>query len=199
MPKHALRGSIILLAALFLYGCTATKDVEMRHYVEVKDRVDQNMEGGNAGFVGGTPQPVDRSDIRKTRKTYVLEFSKKTDAEMDETLAQDAAPMDEPRYEDYQEEAYPDEGMGYVEPTSRRAGSQYQMPDLDDIDVVDDATAPAPTFKPYTVQKDDTLQKISKKFYNSYSKWPRIYEANKAVIDNPDFIKPGTELQIPMD
>ncbi|MBI5023504.1 MAG: LysM peptidoglycan-binding domain-containing protein [Candidatus Omnitrophica bacterium] len=51
----------------------------------------------------------------------------------------------------------------------------------------------------YTAEKDDTLQKISKKFYDSYSKWTRIYEANKSVIPNPDRIKPGTVLQIPMD
>ncbi len=51
----------------------------------------------------------------------------------------------------------------------------------------------------YRVEKDDTLQKISQKFYNSYSKWTRIYEANKSAIPNPDRIKPGTVLQIPMD
>jgi len=51
----------------------------------------------------------------------------------------------------------------------------------------------------YTVEKDDTLQKISQKFYNSYSKWTRIYEANKSAIPNPDRIKPGAVLQIPVD
>lgn len=51
----------------------------------------------------------------------------------------------------------------------------------------------------YTVEKDDTLQKISQKFYNSYGKWTRIYEANKSAIPNPDRIKPGTVLQIPVD
>ena len=59
--------------------------------------------------------------------------------------------------------------------------------------------AKAEHFVPYTVEKDDTLQKISQKFYNSYGKWTRIYEANKSAIPNPDRIKPGTVLQIPMD
>ena len=59
--------------------------------------------------------------------------------------------------------------------------------------------AKAGHFVPYTVDKDDTLQKIAKKFYDSYGKWTRIYEANKSVIPNPDRIKPGTVLQIPMD
>lgn len=51
----------------------------------------------------------------------------------------------------------------------------------------------------YTVEKDDTLQKIARKFYGSYNKWPRIYEANKALIPNPDILRPGTVLEIPMD
>ena len=54
-------------------------------------------------------------------------------------------------------------------------------------------------FTQYTVEKDDTLQKIAKKFYDSYSKWTRIYEANKSAIPDPDRIKSGTVLQIPMD
>lgn len=59
--------------------------------------------------------------------------------------------------------------------------------------------AKAEHFVQYTVEKDDTLQKISQKFYNSYSQWTRIYEVNKSVIPNPDRIKPGTVLQIPVD
>lgn len=51
----------------------------------------------------------------------------------------------------------------------------------------------------YTVEKDDTLQKISQKFYHSYSKWTRVYEANKSAIPDPDRIKSGTILQIPVD
>jgi nucleoid-associated protein YgaU len=49
----------------------------------------------------------------------------------------------------------------------------------------------------YTVQKDDTLQKISKKFYGSYSKWTGIYDANKDKIRDPNFLKPGVILTIP--
>jgi len=49
----------------------------------------------------------------------------------------------------------------------------------------------------YTVQKDDTLQKISKKLFGSYGKWYKIYEANKEKIKNPNILKPGTVLTIP--
>lgn len=57
----------------------------------------------------------------------------------------------------------------------------------------------APRSVQYTVEKDDTLQSIAKKFYDSYNQWTRIYEANKSVIGNPDRIRAGTVLEIPMD
>lgn len=61
----------------------------------------------------------------------------------------------------------------------------------------------------YTVQSGDTLQKIAKKFYDDFSKWKQIYEANKSVIEsaakkhgkgsssNGHWIYPGTKLTIP--
>ena len=49
----------------------------------------------------------------------------------------------------------------------------------------------------YTVLKDDTLQKIAKKFYGSYGKWIKIYDANKNKMKNPNFVKPGTVITIP--
>lgn len=56
--------------------------------------------------------------------------------------------------------------------------------------------APGPV-KSYTVQKGDTLWKIAKQFYGKGSAWPRIHEANKDVIKNPDVIQPGWTLRIP--
>ena len=189
MPKNVLRGLSIVLGVLFLYGCAATKDIEVRRYIEVKDRVDQNMEEGNAGFLSGTPQPEDRSGIRKTRKTYVLEVSKSIGEEEEVVVENDDAVMEELVYEE--------EAMGY--------GSEEFMATEDTMvtsyeeEDVDEAVESAPSFVEYTVRKDDTLQKISKKFYDSYSQWLKIYEVNKDVIDNPDRIKPGIVLQIPME
>ncbi len=50
----------------------------------------------------------------------------------------------------------------------------------------------------YVVEKDDTLQKISKKVYGSYSKWTKIYDANRDVIKDPNFLKAGVTLKIPV-
>ncbi len=49
----------------------------------------------------------------------------------------------------------------------------------------------------YTVQKDDTLQKISEKFYGTTKKWTRIYDANKDILTHPSKIYPGQVITIP--
>ena len=52
-------------------------------------------------------------------------------------------------------------------------------------------------FENYTVQKGDTLTGIAFKAYGHASRWRRIYEANRDVINNPDRLRPGMTLQIP--
>ena len=49
----------------------------------------------------------------------------------------------------------------------------------------------------YIVVKGDSLSKIAKEQYGDASKWPKIYEANKDLIKNPDLIYPGQSLRIP--
>jgi len=190
MFKNTLIRVSVVFGVAFLIGC-ASSDVETRRYVEIRDRVDQNMEGGNAGFLSGTPQPEDRSEFKKTRKIYVLEVSQ-GDPVDDTVIA----------------ESVPEETYGFVEePASYQTDNLIEVsrdavfsPMRDDSPDIEEAEMPTtPSTVEYTVQKDDTLQKISKKFYDSFSKWPKIYEANKSVIDNPDRIKPGIVIQIPME
>ena len=49
----------------------------------------------------------------------------------------------------------------------------------------------------YTIQSGDTLSKIAKKFYGDAAKWPKIRDANRAKIPNPDLIRAGDTLTIP--
>ena len=49
----------------------------------------------------------------------------------------------------------------------------------------------------YTVQKGDTLSKISKEYYGDANKYMKIFEANKDKLKDPDKIQPGQVLTIP--
>ncbi len=56
-----------------------------------------------------------------------------------------------------------------------------------------------PTERIYTVAPGDSLSKIAKEFYGKASRWPEIFEANRDQLSNPDLIKPGQVLKIPLD
>jgi NitT/TauT family transport system substrate-binding protein len=51
----------------------------------------------------------------------------------------------------------------------------------------------------YTVKAGDTLSKLAERFYNSMSKWDKIYEANRDTLKNPNYIYIGQKLMIPLD
>jgi nucleoid-associated protein YgaU len=53
------------------------------------------------------------------------------------------------------------------------------------------------TTKTYTVQKGDTLGAIAKKMYGKASLYPKIFEANRPMLKDPDKIYPGQVLRIP--
>ena len=193
MPKQFLKGLAVIMFIGFVAGCASSKAdtagaISTRAYVADQDRVDQEMQG-NFGYLSGAPQAPDRSKFKKTRKVYVLEVTKEP-AEAGETTTAEAAPV-EKTYEAPVEEERPSgrtiDLPDFEEPSSRQEVTQTQ----------ESPAAGLGGGQEYTIEKDDTLQKISKKFYNTYSKWPKIYEANKNVLTNPNKIKPGIKIQIP--
>ena len=50
----------------------------------------------------------------------------------------------------------------------------------------------------YVIESGDTLSKIAKKYYGNANAYPKIFEANKEVIKNPDLIFPGQKIRIPL-
>lgn len=56
------------------------------------------------------------------------------------------------------------------------------------------ASAPEQT---YTVAEGDTLSAIAERHYGDANAWPRIFEANRDQLDNPDLIYPGQVLRLP--
>ena len=65
----------------------------------------------------------------------------------------------------------------------------------------DNLAAPAASVKVeyYVIKSGDTLSAIAQKYYGKGSAYPRIFEANREVIKDPDLIYPGQKIRIPMD
>ena len=50
----------------------------------------------------------------------------------------------------------------------------------------------------YIIQSGDSLSKIAKKYYQNANEYPRIFDANKEVIKDPNLIYPGQKIRIPL-
>ena len=48
----------------------------------------------------------------------------------------------------------------------------------------------------YTIQSGDSLSKIAKEYYGNAMDYPKIFEANREVIEDPDLIYPGKKISI---
>jgi nucleoid-associated protein YgaU len=150
---------------------------------------------GNAGYLQGSP--VYKGPERKTRRVYILEITKplsegkvkKIEEEVSTTTSNINVKMAEPSVE-------PQESVS-------RGSNKIVIPPIEDSEpAMEEQDAQKITIGPteaitYTVQKDDTLQKIAKKYYGSYGEWLKIYNANKEKIKNPNLLKPGTVITIP--
>lgn len=64
-----------------------------------------------------------------------------------------------------------------------------------------DNTKPPAADNPYTQQyvvvKGDTLSKIAETVYGDPMLYPKIFEANRHILSDPNKIKPGQKLNIP--
>lgn len=186
---YALSAGFVFLT---LGGCAssgASKEekggIETRAYIANREREDQDMSEGNFGYLSGSPQPADRSNVKKTRQVYVVEVTKNV-----------PVPKEVAEFQIPERKQLPLRTTAYESDVDERY-QPVELPAFDGEPAVDE---PAPGgMTEYTVEKNDTLQKIAKKFYGSYGKWTKIYAANKNVIPDPNRIKPGIVLQIPID
>ena len=196
----------LLTLVIFAAGC----GLEAKTYVMTKDRVGLDQGNGNGGCIMGkcAPQPA---PTKTTRKIYVLEITKPVPESEVQKIEETAVNA----FADTSETpavtgAQPAESAPAADNSQPAATPQVVVPVVGELpgtatstEEPESANAPSASSGAlvaggtYTVQKDDTLQKISKKVYGTYSKWYRIYKANKAKIKNPNFVKPGTVLTIP--
>ncbi|MDD2689225.1 MAG: LysM peptidoglycan-binding domain-containing protein [Candidatus Omnitrophica bacterium] len=161
------------LGMLFLLsGCV------VRTYPLQKDRVDQDLNIGNRGYLKGQAPAINESERKKTRATQVVEIEMFPPIRFEK--ARKIKPQETPSM---QVETFEEGGnRGYITQSSAAE--------------INESGA---SFEKYTVQKGDTLQKISQKFYGTTKKWSKIYEANKDTMKGPNKIYPGQVIDIPRD
>ena len=82
-------------------------------------------------------------------------------------------------------------GVGGDDPTSPTPGPSLASP----TPILTPTPVPVPTPQTYTIQTGDTLSKIAREFGVTLD---ALLEANKATITNPDRIKVGDEIIIPV-
>ena len=59
------------------------------------------------------------------------------------------------------------------------------------------APEPEPEVEYYTIVSGDSLSKIAKAYYGNAMDYPKLFEANREVITDPDLIYPGQKIRIP--
>ena len=79
-------------------------------------------------------------------------------------------------------EARPVEAGKYLEETKENVESEVKV-----------------STKEYTVQKGDTLSGIAQREYGKPFRWKYLYEFNKDRIKNPNKLRPGTKILIPIE
>ncbi len=166
-----MRKLLILLMVIFLAGC-----MRVRTYTVEKPRTDADIEG-NQGYLSGSPKETQKeSELSSTRKISVLEFEF---GPKSEEVTSDLTEKPEPAYE---KEVYRER-----EPTAPKIKAKEYSPASREYE-----------YKSYIIQENDTLQKISSKFYGTTRKWEFIYQENEDTLSSPDKIYPGTKIKIPV-
>ncbi len=168
MKKETRLLGILTLSAFVLSGCL----VSTRTYPLTKERVDQNLSSGNRGYLMGQPPAEETGKPRKA--TRVMQVVEMEFGSREENKTPAKAPVEQ---------------VASYEPQA--SGEFYQE------DEPQDEAPVSQDYRKYKVQKNDTLQKISEKFYGTTRKWMKIYEANRDVLKGPNKIYPGQVINIP--
>ncbi len=192
----------LVVLVVFAAGC----GTEVRTYVMTKNRVGLDRGNGNGGCVVGTcPPPA--APAETTRKVYVLEITKPVPESEVRKIEETAANA---IVDTQATPSTPQAAQAAVVPSENTQNNNpapnVRVGELPGSETISSEATPAPAGQnngnvqppsTYTVQKDDTLQKISKKVYGTYTKWYRLYKANRDKISNPNVLRAGTVLTVP--
>lgn len=173
MRRKDLCYLIGLSFVLVLSGCV------VRTYPVTRERPDQDLTTGNRGYMQGEPPAGEATERKTTRTTQMVEI------ELHSPIRFERMPKEKKYREEPAAERKEDRELwgnrGYITESS-----------------VPETMPSAPRIEKYTVQKGDTLQKISQKFFGTTKKWNKIYEANREALKGPNKIYPGQVIDVPV-
>lgn len=189
MKRNFLPSIFYFLSSIFLGGCL------IRTYTMEKPRLDLEITGNQGYLVGSAPANYQsQKKLSSTRKITVVEV------ELGQHQPKNASLELPPQEVSLPENLQPRQGMKEEEDLSE----QVILEEPQTAPVSSERSFSSFKEEPsserytlYTVQKNDTLQKISYKFFNTTKKWQKIYELNKDVLKGADKIYPGQVLKIP--
>ena len=179
--KRLFRWLMVGLVGVSSAGCA-----RVQTKVVQKPRVDQEItQGNNKGFLKGSGPAG--GEHRKTRDMLETNVELPTWAEMNPWRKgkQEAAPAGAAK------------APAAPAPVEAAPAKEWQPQEDYSAPVAERSVPASAGGESYTVQKGDTLQKISKKYYGTTKKWYKIYRANYDVLKSPDTIRPGQRLTIP--
>lgn len=174
MRRYVAGMVLSVLSVFILSGCV------VRSYQVTKDRVDQDMGAGNRGYMKGQPPAGSEKERKMTRTTGVVEIELRSPISFEKkSKAKPAGISGEEAAETFGNQGYVTSGSAF--PAEEAAPEKLQQ------------------FEKYTVEKNDTLQKISQKFYGTTKRWLKIYDANKDILSSPNKVYPGQVINIPVE
>lgn len=152
-------------------------------------------------FILGKGKKVKDPPAPQARQVSPEEFQKVRDAKRAEALVQEVEVL-ALGIEGLKVEVHGSQAVvfGKAPTQAAREKAVLAIGNTDIIDKVDDrmdvvAAEAQAVF--YTVKSGDTLSKIAKEFYGKAMAYPKIFEANRPLLSDPDKIYPGQVLRIP--
>jgi nucleoid-associated protein YgaU len=158
--------AVLIVVALVVSGCV------VRTYTEAKPREDQSL-SGNRGFIqGNLPASAQAGDSarKQTRTIHVTEIELRPPIRFEKGVS---TSREVTRVQDKTVAG----NEGYLQKGTAETASRGEVTS-------------------YTVQKGDTLQKISMKVYGTTKKWSKIFQDNKDKLKSPEKIYPGQVIKI---
>jgi len=160
---------LFLAGIIMISGCLTT-----RTYTKEEPRKDLEIEGNQGCLSGECKQEPRENRLGDTRTISVVEVEFGPSAIKEGAIAEEAV-RQEPV----------GEGISFQEIEVAEAGLEQGLTSAEEKEI-----------QYYVVQDNDTLQKISRKFYGTTRKWLFLYETNKDILKSPDRLYPGVKIKI---